>query len=265
VLGVSSTDVNATSIALLTKAPSGYGIIGLDSVSMSGTASVDSYKSTDGPYSSSTSQSHGNVASNGNITLGGSAVISGDAAPGPGMSVIGGTITGSTESLKSPLVKPPLSADVAQFINNNSLVQQYITKDGSFSISGQKSATFPAGVYYFQDFIASGGAKLDANANGPVTIYVAGDFTLTGGSDAYQGNAANLRIILLNAGTSASFSGKSAIYADLYAPLSTVTLTGTTDIYGQLVGKSVTLTGSGSVHYDEKMTAPFVKKIIVVR
>ena len=36
------------------------------------------------------------------------------------------------------------------------------------------------------------------------------------------------------------------------------------NIFGQIVGKSVTITGSGYVHYDEKMTAPFVKKIMVV-
>ncbi len=264
VLGVESTDVSATSIALLTKGGSGYGIIGLDSVSMSGTASTDSYKSSDGPYSSSTHLSHGNVASNGNIMLSGSATIDGDASPGEGYNVIGGNVTGSKDSLSEPIVKPPLSAGLAQFVNNNTAVSQYV-KDGSFSINGQSSVQFPAGVYYFQDFTASGGAKINASVSGPVTIYVAGNLTLTGGSDAYQGIAQNLQIILLNSHTSATFSGNSAIYVDLYAPLATVTLTGTTDIFGQLVGKTVTITGSGSVHYDEKMSAPFVKKIIVVQ
>jgi Flp pilus assembly protein TadG len=262
-LGVSSTDVSASSVALLTKGGSGYGIIGLDFVSMSGSASVDSYISSEGSYSTLSARDHGNVASNGNITMSGGAHIEGDANPGEGMTVSGGNVTGSRKPLTEPIVKPPAEAGTAEFINNNANVAQYI-KNGSFSISGQKTADFPTGVYYFQNFTASGGAKINANVNGPVIIYVAGDLTLTGGSSAYDGDAQNLQIILLNSGTKADFTGNSAIYVDLYAPLSKVTLSGTTDVFGQIVGKSVTITGSGYMHYDEKMTAPFVKKIMVV-
>lgn len=263
VLGTSSTDVNAYSIAMLTKGSSGYGIIGLDSVSMSGSASVDSYKSTDGAYSSSSHLAHGNVASNGDIKMSGSAHIDGDASPGEGMSVSGGAVTGSKASLTEPIVKPPMTAGDAQTYNNNAAVAQFI-KSSSFNISGNKSASFPTGVYYFNDFTASGGSKINANVNGPVTIYVAGDLTLSGGSSAYQGNAQNLQFILLNSGSKVDFSGSAAIYVDLYAPLSKVTLSGTSDVFGQLVGKSVTISGSGYVHYDESMGAPNVKKIVVV-
>src|SRR5580765_397457 len=52
ILGRRSCDVHSTVVAISTLGPSGYGIIGLDWVKMTGNALVDSYRSSDGPYSS---------------------------------------------------------------------------------------------------------------------------------------------------------------------------------------------------------------------
>jgi len=43
------------------------------------------------------------------------------------------------------------------------------------------------------------------------------------------------------------------MYVDVYAPLSTVTLSGSGSIYGQVLGQTVTMSGNGSIHYDESM------------
>ena len=69
---------------------------------------------------------------------------------------------------------------------------------------------------------------------------------------------------MLNSSTSATLTGNTDIYADLYAPLSKVTLTGTSDFYGQMVGKSLTLNGDGQIHCDESMTGN-KRKIVTVK
>src|SRR5205823_14640088 len=159
---------------------------------------------------------------------------------------------------------PAASAGTAAKTNNDSTVAKYMSSDKSFSISGQTSVDFHAGVYYFKNFTATGGTVINANIDGPVTIYVTGNFTLTGGSSAYQGKSQNLKIVMVNPSTTATLTGNSDIYADLYAPLSKVTVTGTADYYGQMVGKSLTLSGSGQIHCDESMTGN-KRKIVTVK
>jgi hypothetical protein len=40
------------------------------------------------------------------------------------------------------------------------------------------------------------------------------------------------------------------LYASIYGPTSAVTLSGTGDIYGSVLGKSVSMTGTSAIHYD---------------
>src|SRR6267142_1462782 len=58
-------------------------LIGLNSVTMSGSAFTDSYNSNNGPYSLLTAGKNGSIASDGNITLSNTAKVNGDARPGP--------------------------------------------------------------------------------------------------------------------------------------------------------------------------------------
>jgi hypothetical protein len=265
VFGPKSCDVSATVVAKSETAAI-YGIIGLNWVNAPGTATIDSFQSDDGPYSSCTRRYNGSVASNGNISLSGSSQILGNASPGMGggYSVTGGYVSGSREPITAPLVYPPPSAGNASTSNQNSSVAKYLSADRSFTISGQNQVDFRKGVYYFKNFSATGGAVINANVDGPVTIYITGNFTLTGGTSAYNGDAQSLKIVLLNASTSAVLTGNSDLYADLYAPLSDITITGTADYYGQMVGKTVTLSGSGQIHYDENLNSP-KRKIVTVK
>ena len=72
-----------------------------------------------------------------------------------------------------------------------------------------------------------------------------------------------MKIVLLNSSTSAVLTGNTDLYADLYAPLSDVTVTGTADFYGQMVGKTLTLPGSGQIHYDETLNTPKRSVVLV--
>ena len=39
-------------------------------------------------------------------------------------------------------------------------------------------------------------------------------------------------------------------YADIYGPQSRINMSGTGDIYGSIVGKSIDMTGNSAIHYD---------------
>jgi hypothetical protein len=264
IYGQKTCDVSATVVAHSLAVPSNYGIVGLDGVSLKGGTSVDSYRSSDGPYSTATRGYDGNVASNGNITLIGSSQILGNASPGAGGSVLGGYVSGDTTALTQALSYPAPDAGTASTTNSDSSVAQYMTADNSFGVTGKTTIDFHAGVYYFKNFSATGGAIINANIDGPVTIYVTGNFTLTGGSSAYQNQPQNLRIVALNPSTNVTLTGNSDIYANVYAPLSSVAVIGTADFYGQVVGKTVALSGNGQIHIDDSMTS--VKhRIVTVR
>ena len=64
----------------------------------------------------------------------------------------------------------------------------------------------------------------------------------------------NLTIIMCPNGStppgSMTISSNAALYADIYAPQSNITLSGTGDIYGAVVGKSITMSGTSNIHYD---------------
>jgi hypothetical protein len=261
--GRGSCDVHATVVAISAKGPNAYGIIGLDWVTMNGGASTDSYKSGDGPYSAGLALQNGSVASNGDIRMTGGATIHGDASPGPGCTASGGYVTGSTTSLASFLSFPNPDAADAKFVNNNASVADFV-KNGSFSVSGNCTIDFHAGVYYFHDFSATGGAIINANIDGPVTIYVENSFTLTGGSSAYQAKAQNLKVVALNSGSSVTLGGNADIYIDVYAPLSDVTISGTGALYGDVVGKTATLSGRAGIHFDESSSTQ-TRKIVTVK
>ena len=158
---------------------------------------------------------------------------------------------------------------LSNVIYNEVCTDQYGKDDprhqkGERDLYNRHNFMFHAGVYYFYDFTASGGTIINANIDGPVTIYVENSFTLSGGSSVYQGKAQNLKVIVLNSKSSVTLSGNSDIYVDVYAPLSDITISGTGALYGSILGKTVTLSGRAGVHYDESGSSQ-VRKIITVK
>jgi hypothetical protein len=105
VIGQRSCDVHAVSVV---QCSSGYGIVGLASISMAGNSSIGYWSATGTNLSGK-----GSIASNGNITLSGSTSIDGDVRPGAGGTVtLGGSahVVGVTTPLPAPLSYPNGSA-----------------------------------------------------------------------------------------------------------------------------------------------------------
>ena len=242
-LGKDSCDAQGAAIALAS--PQRYAAIGLDYITLSGTA-TNAYRA--GTNSGFTD--HGDIASNGNITLSGGSLIQGNAFPGVGMQVKGGTthVTGYTTPLSHPLLYPRGTAGDAATNNNNGAIPSWCLKNNSIVLSGGQSVQIQGGTYYLNSITISGSSTI--TFTGPAKVYLTGNLTLSGSTNTNGNLPRNLSIVLLNPSTKLSLSGSSYIYADLYAPLSPIDISGSTQIFGSLVGKSLTISGSSSIHKD---------------
>jgi len=227
----------------------GFGLIGLDSVTMGGNATA-SYSS-----SGTSLAGQGNVGSNGNITLGGSAVINGNTYVGIGKTASGGTITGIKGTLAAPLSYPNGSASPYGPSNNsNGNIPSWALAGGGFALQNNQSVSLPGGHYYFNDFEMSANSSL--TFTGPATVYCYGKVEMTGKTYTSGNLANNLKLVMVsnpwngNPPGNVHIGSTAALYATVYAPQSAVLVDGTGDIYGSVLGKTVTMTGNGKIIYD---------------
>lgn len=257
---VGRRSINLTVSATARVNPRKPGIVGLDSITMSGNASgsgnvTDSYRSRDGSLTgTTTTYNRGSIASNGDITLGGSSRVNGDARPGVGKSVVlggGSGVSGSTAALLKPLDYPLDSAGPAATTNNNSSFGPYIDAGRNVTIGGA-SATVAGGTYYLNDLTVGSSGTL--TFTGPATVYLTGNLRLDGTVNTYTSTPANLRLVFVTAGTTVALASNSAVYADIYAPGSAFTMGGSATLGGSVVARTVTMGGTARVLFDESLT-----------
>jgi hypothetical protein len=238
-LGRQTLDVETWAIAYLKP---NYGLVGLQSVTISGNGNTDSYNSSTGTYPPVTSGHLGSIASNGSITLAGNSIVDGNIYLPSGKTASqsgGSTVLGSQQilSTKMSYAAPTLPATY--------------TPLGAVNVSSGTS--YVAGGDYFATSVnISGSATM--YLQGPVRLYVSGNMTMSGGYiKTYQNIPANLQIYMLTAGTAMNLTGQADLYAKIYAPLSAVTQSGKADIYGSIIAKTLNFSGSwdGGVHFDE--------------
>lgn len=247
--GIDSVDLTVQSVAFIRL--SGYGVIGLEFIYMTGNAS-DSYWSRNGGSAGGSSGQYGSVASNGNIVLQGNSSIHGDARPGAGKAVFGApAVSGSTQPLSEPLVFPNGDAGTYASNNNNNLVPSQFKRASSLRVSSSQTLTLPGGNYYFNN-IEIGGAL---SFTGPATIYCYGTFAMYGHADTSSNVPGNLKLVMCPTPSGAApgnvyIGSSAALYANIYAPQSHVLMSGTGDIYGSVLGRSVSMTGTSAIHYD---------------
>jgi Flp pilus assembly protein TadG len=246
-IGRSSFDTSATAIA--TVAPKQYGLVGLDYVKLWGN-STNSYWSGTG----TTKGNWGGIASNGDISLGGSSTVVGDARPGPGHGVSSpNKVSGVSSPLPAPLSYPPADpSPYNQAYNDNGRLPAGMLSGADFHAAS--SGTVPGGTYFVHDFRVDGSAVL--TFKDPTVVYVYGAVSVTGQVSTSGNLPRNLRVVtvrdpLTNAAPGAiSLGSNAALYADIYAPLSPLTVSGSGDIYGSVVAKSVDMSGTSAVHFD---------------
>jgi len=244
------------------------GIFGQTSVTINGTPLADSYDSSAGPYTEESATGNCDIGTNGELTIGGNALVEGDVFVGPDGEISGDVssyITGETYYSANPVELEDISLpDEFSSLENH----------GDMALASSDTMMLPSNDYYYESISLKAQSNLTLSSN--TRIYIATDFSIAGQAAVFTGDnveiyiggngdfagggivntttmPSNLQIYGLGNDTNLTFSGNSAFYGAIYAPYSSVVLTGTSDYFGAVVGKDVDLTGTNNFHYDEDL------------
>jgi hypothetical protein len=264
VLGTSTADMSVSAIAMYDRWLCGP-FVGIDWVSVPGTPNTDSYDSRQGAYGWGNAKDRGSICSDGPIGVDGAAVVRGDARAGKGhgVSITGGaTVTGSIGSRQKRMRMPPVDASEAAFTNDNDQVplvpkgnswESPVDGDGNFLLDGNKNLELSPGTYYFRDFTLAGQAVLNISGPEPTRIYVTGNLYRGGNVIVNNSTQTPVNLQIFMTGGTAEVTSGNDFHGVIYAPNTAVTIDGNSDLYGAVVGKTLTITGSGAGHYDESL------------
>lgn len=247
------------------------GAFGKDYMRAVGTVDTDSYESAKGSYAATKSNSSGSVGSNGPVSANGNVKVNGDAKPGPGqlVNLVGGAVvSGSTAPYESPVPTPdpiipaiPPTAVVLPTAAPGTINAGTYRID-SFTLQGNASKvlTFKGKVvlYVTGSLAIRGQASMliDASPGSSLTIYQTGSGNIDlggGGLVNATSNPNNFKLLSTSTG-SISIGGNSAFYGVAYAPKAAVTLRGTSDFYGAVLGKTMDMNGTFGFHYDKSIS-----------
>ena len=125
------------------------------------------------------------------------------------------------------------------------------TTPGSINISTTaQSITLAPGDYVAANLNVNAPGAIRISPAGEVRIWVTGSLNL-GGNLNVNGIPRNLTILVTSAG-SINFNGGGSFFGVLYAPTSTVIVN--SPVFGNVIGKSVTLNTGAAVHFDQSST-----------
>ena len=261
ILGRSSADVTATATAMYDRNLCGP-LVGIEWVLVPGDPIIDSYYSSQGAYSAQTPRDHGSLCSDGPINVDGGPNVNGDANPGKGYttSLTGNAVvTGNKSPRLKPLNLPPVDVGDSNVNNDNNNAplipkgnswKSPIDADGNFLLDAKTTYSLSPGTYYFNDLTLTGQSVL--NLSGETTIYLTGNLDTAGGS-LVNGTEIPSNLKILMTGGTALVTANVAFYGVVYGPNTDVTLAGAGDFYGAAVGKTLEVTGTGDIHYDEDL------------
>jgi hypothetical protein len=128
-----------------------------------------------------------------------------------------------------------------------------VSGGATLTIRGDVTLVLPqSGINTFQ-VIQGGSLVLADGAN--LTIYTAGNTEISGAGLVNQGAPKNLQLWGTGENQTITFQGSGELSGVIYAPNADITLPGGTDLYGAVVGNAITMSGSGSFHYDESLVS----------
>ena len=248
-------------------------LFGRQSVGLSGNVLVDSYDSTPpGTFASTHVNSGGSVGSNGctsptAVTVSGSVTLYGNVAIGSGCAVASGysqsgssTVSGSKTAQTTNRVLTSVTVPTVGTNQGNKSVSAHGTLAlptnqtyGTVNASGGSHVVLNAGTYVMKSISLSGNSDLQL-ASTPVLIYVTTSMDLSGGVVTNPTmRAPNLVFMAPATNTSIKVSGGTDSSFAVYAPDTAVTISGNADLYGAIVGKTVSNSGTPKIHYDKAL------------
>lgn len=236
------------------------------------TLRTDSYNSLLGPYNPANPGHHGGVHVNGSIVDGGlyrgnvSAV--GTIHPGAGVLGPGNTISSGADPEDIPDAPPVPTVTTAKTWASGDTLNPppgTVWNLGAVSLAGNRTLNLGPGTYVMSSLSTSGNAQINIVGNAQVKIFVTGQIDLTGnGIVNTSQKPTNLHLIATNPTANVKIAGNGNFIGGLQAPANNVTLAGNGTVYGAVVGKNVTFSGSSGqtmVHYDEAFGTAFATPV----
>ena len=128
-----------------------------------------------------------------------------------------------------------------------------LTSDGKMEVSGGDVILFIDG-----DFSMEGDTRLTIKKDSSLTILITGKINIGAGASVIteqeglttSGHPSLSFYSSFNGVNGVQFSGAANLYAAIYAPLTTVKLSGSGELFGSVRGSTITASGGSGAHYD---------------
>ena len=274
------------------------GVVSQGTLTFSGSAVIDSYDSSLGPYNSATNRSDQVTVASAStaldpVVVGSNASVYGyiattgaDPVVGAGGRIYGATTPEGTNVDTSrirhdftsnfPDVTAPTGTAISLSAIDSNLTLprvgdtagangRYLYTTPSMSIAGHDLVAIlgPVDLIVTGDLSISGSGSLSVggvgSTNPSLNVYCPGSISMGGnGMVNLTSNAASSTIwgtAVSPATQTVSITGSGSYTGTIYAPNGNVTLSGSGDTSGSVIGKSVTVGGNGKYHYDTKLAA----------
>jgi hypothetical protein len=256
--GPYSSSTNSGSNALVATASTGSGAITMqDSAMLFGTAQIG----VGGLISNVLSLASG-VLAPGSVSTASEVRTAGEVIP-PNTT---GLATRSAATYAGTIVGPSSGVYPSITVNYQAITGTTVTMSsstvrvtGNLTVNSSAKVKVPANtnVVMQVDGNVTWNGILQMDANSTVTIYVGGSFTTTGAQMNYNtgsgGSPAALTVLGLKAGPAVTFKGATQFYGGVFAPQSSLVLQDTAQVYGGAIGKTIVMTDSSKLHWDENL------------
>jgi hypothetical protein len=226
-------------------------------LSMGNNQLADGFNSDAAAYNILTADSTGDIAAAGTITLA-PTLVKGTATAGSTITnsmLVTGAVTQNATSLPTyNTLTCPASFTPSSSIPSQSNVS-YDPTTGVLTLASDANLVLTGTQYYFSTINISGQATLTiSNGTQHTDIYVSNQLSLTGGG-LINTSAKSPQLSLLACGNPVSpavwtVAGGAGAYYSVYAPNHDVQVSGNGDIFGAILGKNISFSGNGKIHYD---------------
>jgi hypothetical protein len=284
--------LGAARLQLVLRAESGaffqWGAFGAEGIGLARNARIDSYDSTLGTYASQATNSsgtdlyasqNGNVGSNGDVTLQQNSQVHGDALCGPtavtsvlGNAVVSGSTTPATAEVEMPTIELPSGAtsigdysvgsDETLIAGDHAAGVMVIENHVTLTIEG------PATLLLQSLTLETGAQLLVDSTNGPVEVFVVGDFIVNSNTliapidrdpSALSLNLVSDNVIHpeqdvdLDELDDLEFDSNAQLFGTIYAPNAFIEIDSNFELFGSLVARRVRLDSNSLIHFDEAL------------
>ena len=149
-----------------------------------------------------------------------------------------------------PFSAPPVTSNITYLATGTYEMSSFTSTKNPMIVTGH------ATLWVTGDFTVKGNGYVQIMTNASLTLIVGGTTKVAGGGVVNgTGLASQFSYIGLSSNTSIDFGGNTAFIGTINAPQADVTIHGTADSYGAVIGKTVTLKGNASFHYDQALAA----------